>query len=485
MEGAAIFTHASLRLSAHIWPWALNIEFHAVTHVAKPFIPSFTCMEIVYKLGHASSVPSHWNTFHTDWITLFPLSLSLSLSHYSDTHSVLSAGSQSCLRYQYWKAGGRRGTERGTFIYFGFEKHFLRTSACSCHIPVFDLRLCCVPVWHDDVVGSCCAVKDCTIFFYALIQSVIPVTALSTYHWILSSVIKYISSWISTFFPLYSASVCGPLLPQSPLTVAESYRGLDTQWGAASSPSGQLQRCQSESQEAPASLIHPLLAHQGQGPLGGGVSERGGAGEDGVQGGFPGEGLVFPRSSWVWHWSGLPQQCGHRQQRSGGSRLCLTGGGLPLHLFTCFTFTPGDPDVAHQSRPYAVVPAGGEGERGVGWAHIDWSEEENFLLSFCFVFLLFPRDRAAIWVEEGQDHLQTSLPQTISSQWAWRAGAHAASKTCKTGPFFLLLQKSLLFQSKSQVPPCVFWTAVTETCPLLRVTNVAVYYILLSGNFIK
>lgn len=45
-------------------------------------------MEIVYKLGHASSVPSHWNTFHTDWITLFPLSLSLSLI--TQTHTLFS-----------------------------------------------------------------------------------------------------------------------------------------------------------------------------------------------------------------------------------------------------------------------------------------------------------------------------------------------------------------------------------------------------------
>lgn len=35
------------------------------------------------------------------------------LSRYSDPHSVLSAGSQSRLCHQYWKAGGCRGTERG------------------------------------------------------------------------------------------------------------------------------------------------------------------------------------------------------------------------------------------------------------------------------------------------------------------------------------------------------------------------------------
>lgn len=472
MEGAAIFTHASPRLSAHTWPWALNIEFHAVTHVAKPFIPSFTCVEIVYKLDHASSVASHWNTFHTDWITLFPLSLSLSLLRHTLCSLCWVSVTPTLPVLESWWASWHW---KRYFYIFGFEKHFLRTSARSCHIPVFDLRLCCVSVWRDDLMLWAVVVLSQTAPFlvYALIQLVIPVTALSTYHWILSLAITYISSWISTFLPLYSASVCGP--PPSPLTVAESYRGLDAQRGAASSPSGQLQRCQSESQEAPASLIHPLLAHQGQGPLGGGESEGGGAGEDGVQGGFPGEGLVFPRSSWVWHWSGLPQQCGHRQQRSGGSRWCLTGGGLPLHLFTCFTFSPGDPRVADQPRPYTVVPAGGEGERRVGWAYIDWSEEEKLLLSFCFVFLLFPRDRAAIWVEGGQAHLQTPPPRTISTQWAWRAGVHAASKACKTGPFFLLLQKSLLFQSKSQVPSCVFWTAVTEICPLLRVTNVAVY----------
>lgn len=152
MKGAAISTHASLRLSAHIWPWALNIEFHAVTHVAKPFIPSFTCVEIVYKLGHASSVPSHWNTFHTDWITLFPL------SHYSDTHSLLSAGSQSCLRYQYWKAGGRRGTERGTFISLVLKSIFYA------RLRVLVTFLCLISgcvACQCDVMISCCGQLLC------------------------------------------------------------------------------------------------------------------------------------------------------------------------------------------------------------------------------------------------------------------------------------------------------------------------------------
>ncbi len=99
------------------------------------------------------------------------------------------------------------------------------------------------------------------------------------------------------------------------LTAAESYRGLNSQRGEASSPSGQLQRCQQENQEAPASLIHPFLPHAGQRPVGGGEQEGGGAGEEGVQGGFPREGVVFQRSSRVRHCRLLPGQ--------RGGQLCL------------------------------------------------------------------------------------------------------------------------------------------------------------------
>lgn len=80
-------------------------------------------------------------------------------------------------------------------------------------------------------------------------------------------------------------------------TVTESYRGLNSQRGEASSPSGQLQRCQQENQEAPVFLIHPFLPHSGQRHVGGGEQDGGGAGEEGVQGGFPREGIVFQRSS--------------------------------------------------------------------------------------------------------------------------------------------------------------------------------------------
>ena len=80
------------------------------------------------------------------------------------------------------------------------------------------------------------------------------------------------------------------------VTVAEGYRGLNSQRGEASSPSGQLQRCQPESKEAPAFLIHRFLAHAGQRPVGGGEQKGWGAGEEGVQGGFPREGAIFQRS---------------------------------------------------------------------------------------------------------------------------------------------------------------------------------------------
>lgn len=84
-----------------------------------------------------------------------------------------------------------------------------------------------------------------------------------------------------------------------PLTVTESHRGLHSERGASPTPSGQLQGRQQESQEAPASIVHPFLTYSGQRPLGGGQPERGGAGEKGVKGGFPEEGFVLSRSSWV------------------------------------------------------------------------------------------------------------------------------------------------------------------------------------------
>lgn len=83
------------------------------------------------------------------------------------------------------------------------------------------------------------------------------------------------------------------------VTVTESHRGVDSERGASSTPSGQLQGRQQESQEAPASIVHPFLTYSGQRPLGGGEQERGGVGQKGVKGGLSEEGFVLSRSSWV------------------------------------------------------------------------------------------------------------------------------------------------------------------------------------------
>lgn len=122
--------------------------------------------------------------------------------------------------------------------------------------------------------------------FYALIHAVIQLTALISLDVLLSN----------TTLSLQHESV--PYV-FSLLTVTESYRGLNSQRGEASSPSGKLQRRQQENQEAPASLIHSFLPHSGQRLVGGGEQEGGGASEKGVQGGFPREGVVFQRSSRV------------------------------------------------------------------------------------------------------------------------------------------------------------------------------------------
>ncbi len=101
------------------------------------------------------------------------------LSHYSDPHSVLSAGSQSRLCHQYWKAGGCCGTERGKITFFVF---IFSLSACFRHLSRFD------PVtqrdsemWWSHGVGSC-SVTGC-IMLHALIHAVIPLTALNSSPW--------------------------------------------------------------------------------------------------------------------------------------------------------------------------------------------------------------------------------------------------------------------------------------------------------------
>lgn len=84
-----------------------------------------------------------------------------------------------------------------------------------------------------------------------------------------------------------------------PVSAAEGHRGLHSERGASPTPSGQLQGRQQESQEAPASLVHPFLTYPGQRPVGGGEQEGGGAGQKGVKGGFPEEGFVLSRSCWL------------------------------------------------------------------------------------------------------------------------------------------------------------------------------------------
>ena len=83
-------------------------------------VPLYVCRNVFFfedQSSHSSRALSHHNAFNTVWMMSF-------LFHYSDPHSVLSARSQSRLCHQYWKAGGRRGTERGK-VAFWFLFFFL------------------------------------------------------------------------------------------------------------------------------------------------------------------------------------------------------------------------------------------------------------------------------------------------------------------------------------------------------------------------
>lgn len=196
------------------------------------------------------------------------------------------------------------------------------------------------------------------------------------------------------------------------LTVTESYRGLNPQWGTASSPSCQLQERQQESQEAPASLICPLFTHSGQRPLGGGQQERGGAGYEGVQGGFPREGFIFQRTSWVWHWFLPNKQRGEHQHqpcKHKRSRRCFTGCRVAFYLLFYLAFTSRLPCVSHQPHPHTVLPAGGEGEWGVGWAHIDW-----VYLLLISLLLSTPWSLSS-W--KSQAHLQPPADAQLPASW--------------------------------------------------------------------
>ena len=135
--------------------------------------------------SHASTALSHHNAFNTDWMMSF-------LFDYSDPHSVLSARSQSRLCHQYWKAGGRRGTERGkvTFSFFFIPLHF----SLYLHVLVSPLGL----MHHDiemrwsHVVGSH-SVTEC-IMLYALIHVVMPLTAYNSSSRMFFSVIQRVTS---------------------------------------------------------------------------------------------------------------------------------------------------------------------------------------------------------------------------------------------------------------------------------------------------
>lgn len=231
--------------------------------------------------SHASTALSHHNAFNTDWMMSF-------LFHYSDPHSVLSARSQSCLCHQYWKAGGRRGTERGKVTFSFFFGPFFSLSACFSQPSWFNASR------YRDAMISCCGQSFCHRVHHALRSNS---CGYSTYRLQLISPDVLFSDTTCHFNTCFSA-VFAPT-SFSPLTVTESYRGLNSQRGETSSPSGQLQRCQQESQEAPATLVHPFLTHSGQRPVGGGEQDGRGAGQEGVQGGFSREGIIFPRSSRV------------------------------------------------------------------------------------------------------------------------------------------------------------------------------------------
>lgn len=387
------------------------------------------------------------------------------LSHYSDTYSVLSAGAQSRLCHQYWEAGGCRGTKRGTFLLFFIFIFFLYLHV-SCHLSWFDNA-----AWQRDVMISCCGQLFCHRMHHVCLRS--DSFGYSTYCPQLTSLdVLFSNQTLSVeHAALCLASVCGWTF-FFPLTVTESYRGLNSQRGKASSPSGQLQRCQQENQEAPASFIHPFLTHSGQRPLGGGEQEGGGAGEEGVHWGFPREGFVFSRSFWVWHWFLLPQQRREHQQQLyhlKRSWLCFTGGGVPLHLLPYLTFTPCLPCVTEQPCPHTILPAGGEGERGVRWAHIDWVYERKLIPSFGFT--PFPPDRQSCCLGGGVG--LTCSPHKHSALSKQDKLIHTQLlKLVKQDLFFSTLTIISLFHSKSQVSSCVFWTADKQTCSVLSVTNV-------------
>lgn len=221
--------------------------------------------------------------------------------------------------------------------------------------------------WRGQLFCQC-------MMLYALIHAVIPLSAPNSSRSMFSLVIQHCHHMVLYIPALCASSVCVST-SFSLLTVTESYRGLNTQRGEASSPSGQLQRRQQENQETPTSLIHPFLPHKGQRPVGRREQERGRAGAEGVQGGFQREGVVFPRGSRVWHWFLLPQQRGEHQWRHchhKRSWRSFTGAGVSLYLLLYLTFTPCLPCVTHQSCPHTILPAGREGERGVGWGRIGW-----------------------------------------------------------------------------------------------------------------
>lgn len=231
--------------------------------------PLLLAGHIVYEeqCSHASRTLSYYVQYISHWLDHVLLSL------ITQTHTLFSLLG---LSHAYVTSIGKlvgvvalKEVKSHFFSIFFFICLFIHPSWCD---PVMrhDSEL-----WWSHVVGSC-SVTGC-IMLYALIHAVIPPAGLN--------------------FNTHFFALCVSLL-----TVTESYRGLHSQRGEASSPSSQLQRRQQENQEAPTSLIHSFLPYSGQRPVGGGEQEGGGAGDEGVQG-----------SSRVWLCSLLPRRHGEHQ----------------------------------------------------------------------------------------------------------------------------------------------------------------------------
>lgn len=143
---------------------ALTLELNAVTHAMQPrHVFLLLLAEKLFMRSGAAMQAQYCQCA----IRLTLTRLCPSLCRYSDPHSVLSAGPQSRLCHQYWKAGGCRGIERGNGFLFIVGFFYLH---------VFRLLSWCHPLMQHDSelrgshIAGRCSVTGC-IMLYALIHS--------------------------------------------------------------------------------------------------------------------------------------------------------------------------------------------------------------------------------------------------------------------------------------------------------------------------